>query len=103
MAEILSLAGGVTAEMLVLDTARTPVGRHEGIRPDTSLERLAKLKPAFWEGGTVTAGNASQLSDGAAAVLVGDRPAADRLGVQPLARVAICIGVGQGLAVVLEA
>jgi acetyl-CoA acetyltransferase family protein len=66
----------------------TGLERDEGIRPDTGIERLAKLQPAFREGGTVTAGNASQLSDGAAAVLVGDRAAADTLGVQPLARVA---------------
>jgi acetyl-CoA acetyltransferase family protein len=71
----------------------TPVGgtgleRDEGIRPDTSTERLATLKPAFREGGTVTAGNASQLSDGAAALLLGDRATAGRLGAEPLARVA---------------
>jgi acetyl-CoA acetyltransferase family protein len=66
----------------------TGLDRDEGIRPDTTTERLAALKPSFREGGTVTAGNASQLSDGAAAVLVGDRRAADTLGVQPLARIA---------------
>ena len=66
----------------------TGLERDEGIRPDTSIERLAALKPAFREGGTVTAGNASQLSDGAAAVLVGDQRAADRLGGRPLARLA---------------
>jgi acetyl-CoA acetyltransferase family protein len=78
---------GVFAEE-VAPVPGTDLDRDEGIRPDTSPERLAKLKPAFREGGTVTAGNASQLSDGAAAVLVGDRAAADRLGVTPLARVA---------------
>ncbi len=66
--------------------ART-VSRDEGIRPDTTSEGLAKLKPAFREGGTVTAGNASTLSDGAAAVVVGSRRAAERLGTRPLARV----------------
>jgi acetyl-CoA acetyltransferase family protein len=66
----------------------TGLERDEGIRPDTSLERLAALKPAFREGGTVTAGNASQLSDGAAALLVGDRRAAGALGGRPLARLA---------------
>jgi acetyl-CoA acetyltransferase family protein len=66
----------------------TGLERDEGIRPDTSTERLAKLKPAFREGGTVTAGNASQLSDGAAALLLGDRAAAGRLDAEPLARVA---------------
>ena len=78
---------GVLAEEVAV-VPGTGLERDEGIRPDTSLERLAALKPAFREGGTVTAGNASQLSDGAAAVLVGDRRAADRLGGRPLARVA---------------
>jgi acetyl-CoA acyltransferase len=55
-------------------------------RADTSPERLAKLKPAFKEGGTVTAGNASPYSDGAAAVLLMSREKADELGLKPLAR-----------------
>jgi acetyl-CoA C-acetyltransferase len=63
------------------------VTRDEGPRPDTTAEGLAKLRAAFKEGGTVTAGNASTLSDGAAALVVGTRPAADRLGTKPLARV----------------
>ncbi|HZY83924.1 MAG TPA: acetyl-CoA C-acyltransferase, partial [Gemmataceae bacterium] len=66
--------------------ART-VSRDEGLRPDTTAEGLAKLKTSFREGGTVTAGNASTLSDGAAAVLVGSARAAERLGTKPLARV----------------
>jgi acetyl-CoA acetyltransferase family protein len=78
---------GVFAEEVV-PVDGTGLERDEGIRPDTTVERLAGLKPAFRDGGTVTAGNASQLSDGAAAVLVGDRRAADGLGVRPLARVA---------------
>src|SRR5205807_646242 len=61
--------------------------RDEGIRPDTTRESLAKLKPAFRDAGTVTAGNASMLSDGAAALVVGSAKAAERLGVKPLARV----------------
>ena len=63
------------------------VGRDEGMRPETTAETLAKLKPAFREGGSVTAGNASTLSDGAAAVVVGSARAAERLGVKPLARI----------------
>ncbi|RIH83041.1 3-ketoacyl-CoA thiolase [Meiothermus luteus] len=55
-------------------------------RADTSLERLAKLKPAFKEGGTVTAGNASPYSDGAAALLVMSAERARELGLKPLAR-----------------
>ena len=67
----------------------TGLVRDEGIRPDASLEKLATLRPAFRkDGGTVTAGNASQLSDGAAALLVGGQTAADELGVEPLARIA---------------
>src|SRR5919199_3067715 len=66
--------------------ART-VSRDEGLRPETTAEALARLKPAFREGGTVTAGNASALSDGAAAVVVASARAAERLGVRPLARV----------------
>ncbi|MBB6669771.1 acetyl-CoA C-acyltransferase [Cohnella nanjingensis] len=57
----------------------------EGVRADTTPEVLAKLKPAFKEGGTVTAGNASQMSDGAAAVLVMSREKAEALGLAPLA------------------
>lgn len=59
----------------------------ESIRADTSLEKLAKLKPAFLEGGTVTAGNSSPLNDGAAAVLLADEASADGLGRDPLARI----------------
>jgi acetyl-CoA acyltransferase len=60
--------------------------RDEGPRADTTLEALARLKPAFMEGGTVTAGNASQMTDGAAAVLLTTAPIADELKLRPLAR-----------------
>ncbi len=63
------------------------IERDEGVRPETTAEALAKLKPAFREGGTVTAGNASTLSDGAAAVVVASARAAERLGTKPLARI----------------
>jgi acetyl-CoA C-acetyltransferase len=64
------------------------VTQDEGFRPDTNLDVLAKLKPSFnAEGGTVTAGNASMLSDGAAAVAVATARAAEQFGCQPLARV----------------
>ncbi|CCH30070.1 thiolase family protein [Actinosynnema sp. NPDC047251] len=62
--------------------------RDEGIRADTSLEKLAGLKPAFRPQGTVTAGNASPLNDGAAALLLGSKQAADSAGLVPLARIA---------------
>ncbi|WP_046175646.1 acetyl-CoA C-acetyltransferase [Domibacillus indicus] len=58
----------------------------EGVRHETSMEGLAKLRPAFSAEGSVTAGNASQTSDGAAAVLVMEREQAEALGLQPLAR-----------------
>ncbi|WP_410769054.1 acetyl-CoA C-acetyltransferase [Fontibacillus sp. BL9] len=57
----------------------------EGVRADTTLEALAQLKPGFKAGGTVTAGNTSQMSDGAAAVVVMSRERAEELGLQPLA------------------
>jgi acetyl-CoA acyltransferase len=59
----------------------------QGIRPDTSLEKLSTLKPAFKEDGKVTAGNSSQISDGAAAVLMMTREKADELGLKPRARI----------------
>ncbi|WP_320774571.1 thiolase family protein [Streptomyces sp. CRN 30] len=62
--------------------------RDEGIRPGTSMDRLAALKPSFRPDGTITAGNASPLSDGAAALLLGTGAAADRIGLEPLARIA---------------
>lgn len=62
--------------------------RHdEGVRPDISMEALAKLRPAFKEGGIVTAGNASQISDGAAAVIVTSREYAEERGIKPLATI----------------
>jgi acetyl-CoA C-acetyltransferase len=63
------------------------VERDEGIRSETTPEVLAELPPAFGPDGTITAGNASQLSDGAAAVVVASREQADRLGLDPVAEV----------------
>ena len=65
----------------------------ECVRPDTTVEKLGKLKPVFKPGGVLTAGNSSQLSDGASAVVVCSQEAADRLGVRPLARI---VGYGTG-------
>jgi acetyl-CoA acyltransferase len=59
----------------------------QGIRPETSLEALAGLKPVFKEDGRITAGNSSQISDGAAAVLLMSREKAEQLGVRPRARI----------------
>src|SRR5918911_5513055 len=59
----------------------------QGIRPDTNLEKLSQLKPAFKQDGKVTAGNSSQISDGAAAVLMMTREKADEYGLKPRARI----------------
>ena len=64
-----------------------PIERDEGIRADTTAEGLAKLRPAFKPDGTVTAGNASQLSDGAAAVVVASGKFVEQKGAKPLARI----------------
>ncbi len=64
----------------------TLVSLDEGIRPDTSLERLGQLKPSFKPDGVITAGNSSQITDGAAAMLVMSEEAAKRLGLKPRAR-----------------
>jgi acetyl-CoA acyltransferase len=66
----------------------------QGIRPDTTLEKLSGLKPAFKEDGKITAGNSSQVSDGAAAMLLMAREKADALGVTPRARIVDQITVG---------
>jgi 3-oxoadipyl-CoA thiolase len=68
------------------------VDTDEGPRPDASLERMAELRPVFREGGTVTAGNASTLNDGAACTLIASEAGAKELGAEPLARV-VAFGV----------
>jgi acetyl-CoA C-acetyltransferase len=83
---------GILAEEIVPVeiTARSgplTFGSDEGIRADTTVESLAKLPPAFGADGTITAGSASQISDGAAALVVTSREAADRLGAEVLAEV----------------
>ncbi|MFB1082379.1 acetyl-CoA C-acetyltransferase [Jeotgalibacillus sp. JSM ZJ347] len=92
--------GGVFDEEIVpVEVTRRTVGedykmkeetftfsRDEGVRPDSSVESLGKLRPAFSTTGSVTAGNASQTSDGAAAVMVMDREKAESLGLKPIAK-----------------
>jgi acetyl-CoA acyltransferase len=90
-------AGRYRAELLpVTIPGKQPVvvDRDEGPRADTSLEKLGKLKPAFREGGTVTAGNSSSLNDGAAAVLLASARKASELGLKPLARVVAAASAG---------
>jgi acetyl-CoA acyltransferase len=69
------------------------VKRDESIRTDTTLDKLARLKPAFSPDGTVTAGNASPVNDGAIAVLLGSRSAANALSAEPLGRVVASVTV----------
>jgi acetyl-CoA acetyltransferase family protein len=78
-------ADGVFGEVVALPGIE--LAQDESIRADTSLEKLAKLKPAFTEGGTVTAGNSSPLNDGASAVLLADEASGAGLGLDPLARI----------------
>jgi acetyl-CoA acetyltransferase family protein len=79
----------------VVPIPETELERDETMRPDTSLEKLAKLKPAFAQDGTVTAGNSSPLNDGAGALLLADEAGAQAAGREPLARI-----VSRGVAAV---
>jgi acetyl-CoA acyltransferase len=76
----------VPVEVPAPDGTSVRIGADEGIRRDTSMEKLAGLKPAFRPDGRVTAGNSSQISDGAAALLLASRATAERLGLRPQAR-----------------
>ena len=67
----------------------TVVSKDDGPRPGTTVEKLAELKPVFRPDGTVTAGNACPLNDGAAAVVVMSDTRADELGITPLARIVV--------------
>ena len=73
---------------LVCAVPGVELARDEGVRADATVETLAGLKPAFRKDGTITAGNASPLSDGAGALLIGSERAADDIGLDPLARIA---------------
>jgi acetyl-CoA acyltransferase len=74
-------------EMIPWELDGKTVVTDQGIRPGTTLETLAELKPAFKPDGKITAGNASQISDGAAAILLMSREKADQLGLRPRARI----------------
>lgn len=76
--------GKFKEEIIPLKIGNQMFDTDEGVRPDTNLEALAKLKSPFREGGTVTAGNSSQTNDGAAAVVVMSREKANQLGLRPL-------------------
>jgi acetyl-CoA C-acetyltransferase len=85
-------SGVMAREVAPVDLPQTrgdaiKVDRDEGVRPGTTVETLSKLQPAFARDGTITAGNASQISDGAAAVVVMSRERARKLNIEPLAEV----------------
>jgi acetyl-CoA C-acetyltransferase len=77
----------VSVEVTAKRGGTLTVERDEGIRPDTSLELLTRLKPAFRPDGSITAGNASQISDGACAVVVMSEQKAHELGIEPLVEI----------------
>jgi acetyl-CoA acyltransferase len=93
-------AGDFEDQLVSLD-GLSELHTDEGIRRDTSPEKLAALKPAFQEGGVVTAGNASQISDGAAAVMVTTSDRARELGLTPLARLHSAVAIGANPVIVL--
>ena len=90
----------ITVEEVYLDakgkkqTRKTVLDTDEGPRADTSVEALAKLKPAFAAGGCVTAGNSSQTSDGSAFVIVMGEKMINELGLKPIARLVACASAG---------
>jgi 3-oxoadipyl-CoA thiolase len=86
-----AVARNVFAEEIV---AAGDVKADEHPRPDTTLDALAKLKPAFKTGGTVTAGNSSGMNDGAAALLLCEASAAQKLGLKPMARIVATAAAG---------
>ncbi len=79
--------GRFKEEIIPVETQGITIEKDEGVREDTSLEKLAKLPPVFKKDGILTAGNSSQLSDGAAALVVASARKAEELGVKPLARI----------------
>jgi 3-oxoadipyl-CoA thiolase len=91
--------GAFDAELIEVEAPKgrrevVTIDADEGPRRDTTLERLAKLRPAFRDGGTVTAGNSSTLNDGAAAMIVCTADKATALGLRPVARLVACAAAG---------
>jgi len=80
-------SGKFKEEIIPVEVMGVAVERDEGVREDTSLEKLAKLPPVFKKDGILTAGNSSQLSDGAAALVVASARKAEELGIKPLAKI----------------
>ena len=86
--------GFFAGEIVVIATPAGDVSEDEHPRPEATIEKLAKLKPAFRAGGTVTAGNSSGVNDGAAALIVASRAKAKALGIKPLGRVVAAATAG---------
>jgi len=92
-------AGAFDAEIVPVEAPKgrrdtVTIDRDEGPRADSSLETLAKLRPAFRKGGSVTAGNSSTLNDGASALLITTAARAQELGLKPMARLVSCAAAG---------
>ena len=96
-------AGAFDDQLVPYPAGAATLGQDEGVRPDTSMEKLASLRSAFTEDGVVTAGNASQISDGSAALLIMSEEAARRHGRKPLARYHSGAVVGDDPVVMLTA
>src|SRR5699024_10766406 len=86
--------GRFDREILVMQGADGEVRTDQGIRPGTTADKLGELKPAFKPDGKITAGNASQISDGAAAVLLAEAGKAKELGLKARARIVDQVTVG---------
>jgi acetyl-CoA acyltransferase len=95
-------SGAFDTQLAEIPVADSVVRADEGIRRTTSLERLAGLKPAFTEDGVITAGNSSQISDGAAALLVTTSEYAAALGLTPLVRIHTAVVVGDDPLIMLS-
>lgn len=86
-AEVARKKGRLQTEIIPVDTGKFTLEEDEGIRPNSSVDKLAKLRPAFQIDGTLTAGNASQMSDGASLGIIASEEKAQVLGKTPLARI----------------
>ena len=89
-----AFAGELVSVPIEGSSPASSVTSDEHPRPETTMERLAKLQPAFKSDGTVTAGNSSGINDGAAALLLCEAQTARRLGLRPMARIVACASVG---------
>ncbi|TYL54961.1 thiolase family protein [Nocardioides sp. BGMRC 2183] len=94
--------GRFDAEIAAVQTVHGPVTADQGIRPETTVGGLSDLRPVFRPDGRITAGSSSQISDGAAAVLVGERERVTALGLRPRARIVDAITVGCDPVLMLE-